>query len=131
MWGYFAERKKPYSAKLNVGETFKNAGSRKYDDGQKLEFFRNLPDEINVAKTYIQNQNKPVWGQLDLSQIHSIEVRYINNEGTSQTMPLSSFKQKLKPTTYTRNDFIEINPSTFGTTREDLMESLYYRIITE
>ncbi|WP_158728095.1 MULTISPECIES: hypothetical protein [unclassified Flavobacterium] len=127
--------KTPYSAKLNVGDTFKNAGTKAYDDAQKLEFFRNLPEDISQAKSYIINQNKKVWKDVsrpqDLDQIFSIEVRYVNKLGQSQTMPLSSFKQKLKSTPYSRNDFTEINPSTFGTTRDELMESTYNRIIND
>ncbi|WP_417942160.1 hypothetical protein [Flavobacterium sp. RS13.1] len=127
--------KTPYSAKLNIGDTFKSAGTKAYDDAQKLEFFRNLPEDISQAKSYIINQNKKVWKDVsrpqDLNQIFSIEVKYIDKSGQSQTMPLSNFKQKLKSTPYLRNDFIEINPSTFGTTREKLMESTYNRIITD
>ncbi len=130
--------KKPYSAKLNPGETFESAGSKKYDDAEKLEFFRNIPNNINEAKMFIKDESisKKVWRDLvkndqKFSEIQSIEIRYIDKFGNPQTMPLATFKQKLKSSIYGRNDFTEINPSTFGTTREDLIESLYNRIITE
>lgn len=80
--------------------------------------------------------SKKVWGDVvknsqKFSEVQSIEIRYIDKFGIPQTMPLTTFKQKLKLSIYKRNDFTEINPSTFGTTREDLIESLYNRIITE
>lgn len=127
--------KTPYSAKIDVGKTFKGLGSTKYTDAQKLEFFKNLPINIDDAKQFILNQNQKVWDQVKipqtLSQIHSIEVRYIDVNNTEQFISLQAFKQKLKSTPYVVNDFTEINPNTFKTTREELIESLYYRIITD
>ncbi|MFC4383628.1 hypothetical protein [Chryseobacterium bernardetii] len=127
--------KTQYSAKLKPGDSNNSVGAKKYDDAQKLEFFRQLPDDINAAKAFILNEynTKPVWQQVSgsevLSTIHSIEIRYIDRFGNPQTIPLAIFKQRLKPSPYKRSDFTEINPTTFGTTREDLMESMYNRII--
>jgi len=127
--------KTPYSAKLDIGKTFKSTGSMRYDDAEKLEFFRNLPENIDDAKLYITGQGKKVWKDVskpqDLNQISFIEIRYLDKFGKSKTMSLSDFKQKLKSTPYSRNDFTEINPSTFNTTREELYKSLYNRIITD
>lgn len=127
--------KTPYSAKFNIGETFESAGKLKYDDAQKLEFFRNLPQDILQARAFITNEGKKVWKDIsrpqDLDQIYSIEVKYLDKFEKPQTMSLSDFKQKLKANSYNRNDFKEINPETFNTTREKLIESLYNRIITD
>lgn len=82
-----------------------------------------------------RGQGKKVWKDVskpqDLNQISFIEIRYLDKFGKSKTMSLSDFKQKLKSTPYSRNDFTEINPSTFNTTREELYKSLYNRIITD
>ncbi|REC63590.1 hypothetical protein DRF65_05720 [Chryseobacterium pennae] len=127
--------KVPYSAKMDVKKSFKGKGSTAYTDAQKLEFFRNLPINIDEAKQFIIGQKQNVWGQVKkgnmLSQIHYIEIRYIDVNNAEQFMSLQQFKQKLQPTPYVVGDFTEINPNTFGTTREDLIESLYYRIITD
>ena len=46
-------------------------------------------------------------------------------------MSLSNFKQMLKATPYSLSDFTEINPTTFNTTKGELLNSLYIRIITD
>ncbi|WP_141248169.1 hypothetical protein [Flavobacterium sp. ACN2] len=126
--------KMPYSAKLPPGETFETTKT-KYNDAQKLEILRNLPEDITQAKTFITQEGKKTWKDITMpqnfNQIHSIEVKYLDKSGKAKTMSLSNFKQMLKATPYSLSDFTEINPTTFNTTKEELLNSLYIRIITD
>ncbi|ABQ05097.1 hypothetical protein [Flavobacterium johnsoniae] len=126
--------KMPYSAKLTPGETFETTKA-KYNDAQKLEFLRNLPEDITQAKTFITQEGKKTWKDITMpqnfNQIHSIEVKYLDKSEKAKTMSLSNFKQMLKATPYSLSDFTEINPTTFNTTKEELLNSLYIRIITD
>lgn len=101
-----------------------NKNSWEKDVKKLTEYFFNLPDEGQQLRNYIENilQLK----QIDVPKIATAKIFY-NDLRTGKEFKISpsQFKLRIKSNYTQSTDFERFHPETFGTTKDDLLESSY------